>query len=191
MKARTTFLIGQRFNRLVILSLHRQDRKHRKYFLCRCDCGAEKVILGSQMSSENTRSCGCLNMEVRKSTRLPNNHGEITAIILGYKRHANRRNFNFSLTREQVIEIIKMNCHYCGSDPVNHKVTKNSINGLKYNGIDRTDSTKDYTIDNVVPCCGFCNKAKNNKPVCEFLEWAIKVANRAMAAAWSPDLTKS
>lgn len=29
-------------------------------------------------------------------------------------------------------------------------------------GLDRINNSKGYTIDNIVPCCGNCNKLKNN-----------------------------
>lgn len=29
-------------------------------------------------------------------------------------------------------------------------------------GLDRMDNTKDYTLNNVIPCCGDCNRIKNN-----------------------------
>ena len=42
---------------------------------------------------------------------------------------------------------------------------------LKINGLDRVDSSKGYTIDNVVPCCAICNTAKNKMTQKEFKEW--------------------
>lgn len=44
-----------------------------------------------------------------------------------------------------------------------------------YNGIDRVDNTKGYTIDNVVPCCGICNMAKGKLNQQEFQNWIKRV----------------
>ena len=53
---------------------------------------------------------------------------------------------------------------------------KNSIDdGLLYSGIDRVDSSKDYNIDNVVPCCAMCNLAKRNYSDEDFLKWIKRV----------------
>ena len=140
---------GDKFNRLTIIKYSHSDKRWRKWYLVRCDCGKEKIIMGSAMTSGNTKSCGCYGKEVRKAKRISSNHSEITAIILGYKRHAERRGFKWLLKRNEVEEIIKKPCIYCGSEPNNIKKTKNSINnGLKYSGIDRMDSTKDYNIHN-------------------------------------------
>ena len=46
-----------------------------------------------------------------------------------------------------------------------------------HNGIDRVDSSKGYTIDNVVPCCSACNYAKHEMSVSEFKEYITRVYN--------------
>lgn len=177
--------MGERFNRLTIIRYSHSDKRWRKWYLTKCDCGKEKIIMGSAMTSGNTKSCGCLSNEVKKAKRISNNHSEITAIILGYKRHAEDRGFKWLLTREQVNNIIKMNCHYCGSIPNNIKKTKNSAGvGLNYSGIDRVNSKDDYTLKNCVPCCKICNYAKSNMTVDEFRKWAINLGIKAMAEQW-------
>jgi hypothetical protein len=56
---------GNRFGRLVVVELHSKDRNYNKRWLCRCDCGATTVVLGDKLKSGNTKSCGCLQLEVR------------------------------------------------------------------------------------------------------------------------------
>ena len=81
MSSRMAFQVGDRFGELVIL---RQDGVHKKpcgtterRWLCKCDCGNEVSVLGHNLKSGNTKSCGCLP----KQSRLPNNRGVIIAII--------------------------------------------------------------------------------------------------------------
>ena len=175
---------GDKFNRLECIEFHHTGKHYRSYFLFKCDCGTEKVILGSLVKSGNTKSCGCLSKEI-KSRRISPNQTEVTAIILGYKRHAEDRGFKFKLSREQVESIIKKNCYYCGTPPSNNKKTKNSIgDGIKYSGIDRIDSNRDYSIDNVCPCWKVCNYAKSNMSLVEFQEWAKRIGQKAMAEQW-------
>lgn len=176
---------GDKFGRLTAISFHHIGNHYRSYFLFKCDCGNKKIILGSGVVSGNTKSCGCLSVEVKKNRRISKNHSEITAIILGYKRHAINRGFKWELSREVVKEVIKKPCHYCGSPPSNTKKTKNSIgNGLIYSGIDRINSNKNYTKDNIVPCCRICNYAKSNMDVLKFKGWAIRLGKNAMAEQW-------
>jgi len=59
------------------------------------------------MVSGNTKSCGCLAKEIKQSKRISKNHSDITAIILGYKRHAERRGFKWLLSRTFVEKLIK------------------------------------------------------------------------------------
>jgi hypothetical protein len=183
---------GEKYNRLTIVNFHHSDKRRRKWYSVRCDCGNEKVVMGSAMTSGNTKSCGCLSKEIKASRRIPNNHSEITAIILGYKRHAERRGFKWELTRKDVEMLVKMNCFYCDSKPNNIKKTKNSIgDGFIYSGIDRIDNSKNYTKQNSVPCCKICNYAKSNMNLKEFQDWAIRIGKQAMANQWHNFLMKT
>lgn len=58
-------LTGRRFGRLVVLGLSdRTDKYNSSYWLCRCDCGKEKVIMGTSLTRKNgTISCGCYQIE--------------------------------------------------------------------------------------------------------------------------------
>lgn len=58
--------------------------------------------------------------------------------------------------------LIHQECFYCGKDHVN------SNKGVRYNGIDRIDSSRTHTIDNVVPCCKFCNYSKKKQTLEEY-----------------------
>lgn len=57
--------IGQRFGRLIVLSRLGKDKNGHHYrFLCRCDCGTEKPILGCHLRSGATTSCGCFVRQI-------------------------------------------------------------------------------------------------------------------------------
>lgn len=176
---------GEKFNRLTVLKFSHSDKRWRKWYLVKCDCGKEKIVMGSAMISGNTKSCGCLAKETKQAKRISKNHSEITAIILGYKRHAEDRGFKWLLNRRFVEMLIKEDCFYCGSRPSNTKKIKNSIgDGLVYSGIDRINSNKDYTEDNVVACCRVCNYAKSNMTIKEFHLWAVRIGKKALSEQW-------
>jgi len=59
-------LTGERFGRLLVISLDHKDKYSSKYWLCRCDCGNEKVIRGGSLKRGLTRSCGCLLRETAR-----------------------------------------------------------------------------------------------------------------------------
>lgn len=63
------------------------------------------------------------------------------------------------LTIQQHDSLRLQDCYYC-------LIPYSTIEGngiYRYNGIDRLDSSKDYTIDNCVSCCKTCNLGKGNK----------------------------
>ena len=64
-----------------------------------------------------------------------------------------------------------MNCFYCGQLPSREKVTRGNNGSFVYNGIDRKDNNKGYSIDNVVSCCSICNRAKHTILFNEFIQW--------------------
>lgn len=60
-------IIGQKFGRLTVIKLHHIKQTTRKfyYYLCKCDCGNEYIVLKSSLLNNLTRSCGCYNNETR------------------------------------------------------------------------------------------------------------------------------
>jgi len=68
-------LSGLRFGRLTVLE--RRDNKSAKEpymhaYLCRCDCGTEKVVSRVALLNGSTKSCGCLRKENGKEKPLKN-----------------------------------------------------------------------------------------------------------------------
>lgn len=57
-------LTGQRFGRLEVVSYAGPTGKQRQStWLCRCDCGTEKVIRSTHLMSGQITSCGCFKVE--------------------------------------------------------------------------------------------------------------------------------
>lgn len=88
-----------------------------------------------------------------------------------YKKNAKKRNIEFYLSKKEFYDTTSKPCNYCGG------YSKADLNGNLYNGIDRIDSDKDYTIDNIVPCCDVCNKMKLDYSIDFFLNHINKVIN--------------
>lgn len=57
-------LTGQKFNRLLVLYKTSKSKSGHYYWLCKCDCGKEKEILGTHLIQGNIKSCGCYNSEL-------------------------------------------------------------------------------------------------------------------------------
>lgn len=61
---RTIDLTGQRFGRLVVQYRTENNKDGQAMWLCRCDCGNERIVLGKSLRNGHTKSCGCLNKEI-------------------------------------------------------------------------------------------------------------------------------
>lgn len=51
-------LTGRRFGKLVVTPTFQTKGGH-AYWLCRCDCGGEKMVRGSHLKDGHVTSCGC------------------------------------------------------------------------------------------------------------------------------------
>ena len=77
------------------------------------------------------------------------------------------------------MKLTQHNCTYCGALP-NNCFNRGSVadgasqfqlteGNFTYNGLDRLDSSRGHSLDNVVPCCHTCNLMKTNMGVEAFL----------------------
>ena len=63
--------VGQRYGKLVVVG--REQSKGRVRWVCRCDCGNTKAVLGESLAAKRTFSCGCLHREIL--TKQNHRHG--------------------------------------------------------------------------------------------------------------------
>jgi len=61
-------MIGKKIEKLTVIKFV-EKRKYRKYWLCKCDCGNEKIIYDGSLKSGNTKSCGCLRSISQKGKK--------------------------------------------------------------------------------------------------------------------------
>lgn len=122
------------------------------------------------MNRGSRTHCGCKTRELQ-SIQKRKKYGESlkNRVIDYYKGNARKRNLEFNLKNEEMIKLMDGNCYYCGIEPFNIMKHKNSYGEIKYNGIDRLDSSKGYIKGNVVSCCKRCNRMKNTYTEKEFL----------------------
>lgn len=171
---------NQKFGRLNVTSIYERRRNSKGkveiYWLCKCDCGNEKYLLTSSLTSKAncTESCGCIRKEGKN--RLSNEVYNTNAIFNRYRYAAKRRNIYFKLSKIEISKLITSNCFYCDSEPktINSYDRKRT---LTYNGIDRVDNSKGYEISNCVACCFNCNSAKRDLTNIDFKNWIKKLFN--------------
>lgn len=60
-------MINKKIGKLVVISEYGKINKH-IYYLCKCECGKEKIIRGSHLRSGRILSCGCYRKEITSRT---------------------------------------------------------------------------------------------------------------------------
>jgi hypothetical protein len=154
----------------------------------KCECGNIRELEYSNIMTAKKRiengdvfvfSCGC-------KSSLPFGVSASKKVYRQYKVHSATRGYCFDLTFEEFLSITKQDCHYCGTPPKNKlgNVGKASRgNGYYvYSGIDRMKNNIGYVLDNIVPCCKRCNRAKDVMGTEEFLEWIAKVYEHSVVS---------
>ncbi|MCX6165803.1 MAG: hypothetical protein NTU73_13245 [Ignavibacteriae bacterium] len=86
-------------------------------------------------------------------------------------------------------ENVKLECHYCGisEEKIKEMAKVNKFNTIRfyYNRgrsleIDRKDPSLNYSVDNMVLCCYWCNNAKTD----EFTEEEFKAIGSVINLIW-------
>lgn len=169
-------LVGQRFTRLLVVDHAGRSKSGDSLWLCKCDCGTFTKVTGGDLKRKDRRhirSCGCLIVDTNSKYPIT---GAIRCVIATYKCNAKKRGLSWTINDEECVEMFDSVCHYCGIEP--YQVIKGHYKEpYIYNGIDRIDNNRGYEPDNVVACCGECNKAKVNKTQTEFRCWIERVYN--------------
>lgn len=142
-----------------------------------CICGNEAEARIQAIKSGKQKSCGCLNKAMPKKEKKKGHvvatskyrknhpdmykvfsnkyHHEFYARFASLKSVAKRRGLIMLITKEQHKILLGRPCYYCNRSLLNET-------GL---GLDRIDNNKKlgYTIDNVLPCCGDCNRTRGDR----------------------------
>lgn len=176
-------ITGQRFGRWNVIkraeTLRITNGKNKgqslgSSWLCKCNCGEERIITKGSLKSGTTTSCGCIQ-KVSAKKRIE------TTIFHSYKNAAEKKGVEFNLSKKDLANLIFENCFYCGSLPGQKwKIVSKRIHLGKfmfYNGIDRIDSNIGYSNENCRTCCKNCNYMKNSLTQNEFYDHVRKIVN--------------
>ena len=180
-------IVGQQYNYVTIKKIvgytleqidlkNNRNGKKRTVYECECSCGNIFKARGKDIESQKIKSCGCYHQITSsimgsKNIKEPGLSG-INAAFNSYLKSAEIRGYNFELTKEQFRELTLQNCFYCNAEP---KLTPPSRSGYSqngrtlFNGLDRINNSKGYTLLNVVPCCKECNYSKSKRNFDDFI----------------------
>jgi hypothetical protein len=191
-------LIGQKFNHLTVTGISYEPREGhgvRANFIYKCECGNTGRTDAARVLSERTISCGCMR-GTKPGANIPRAIKKFGYGIL--RRQAKDRGVPVGISFDEYVSLAEQPCHYDGTMPSNDLATqyrkkatdsakkrsnRDFINpnftGIRWmtSGLDRIDSDKGYTLDNVVPCCRNCNRAKSDLTLGTFDAWLQRAYN--------------
>lgn len=136
---------------------------------CICSiCKKSNIYRYRNIIRKTFKGCYCRKLDTYKVQNY---------IYYTYKLSAKKRNKNFELSLEEFIDICEKPCFYCGIEKEKSNLCRPSRLEAewRYNGIDRVDNSRGYTLDNIVPCCKLCNKMKMALDYNEFIDHIYKI----------------
>ncbi len=179
-------LTGKRFGRWRVIRRHSATRNKRTYWLCECDCGVVKKVLAEHLKSGASTSCGCKRFDING----PVHHqwegcGELggrvwTEIVSNsnrLKKQYGREPVEFDLTKEFLWELFQNQGGLCAISgaPISIKYIYQKIRPTA--SLDRIDSLKGYTKDNVHWVHKDINIMKNRYDLNYFIDMCLLVAS--------------
>lgn len=180
-------LFGQRMGNWIVLdeAPKRKGSKDRCYNSSCTFCGITYPRTTFQLRKFQK---GCKSCWHKKVDNIDPEKRFWNAYLRNYKGHATRRNLRWELTEKEAVEISTSNCHYCNQSPKPSKLYSSGIKNktlhdpeyykkveVSVTGIDRKDSKCGYTIENCVPCCSVCNRAKMDMPYEDFINLVKRI----------------
>ena len=58
-------LVGKKFWKMTVLKFCGINEKGRSIWLCKCDCGNKKIVVGSELKRGKIKSCGCTSRSIK------------------------------------------------------------------------------------------------------------------------------
>ena len=154
---------GNKYGKLTVISFvavkesNTQSKTRASIFKCKCDCGNIGEYIGSQLKSGVVKSCGCL---IHDNIKKRNSKWTGTGGLSGTSwnrivrnsinnRRAKRRNLLFTITKKEVWDLFLTQKGKCALSGIDLILDIGSRIKLQTASLDRIDSAKGYTIDNV------------------------------------------
>jgi len=176
-------LAGKKFHFLEVIKRAGSNRQGGSTWLCRCECGKEKIYSSDHITRKKSpvKSCGCRATLTGPRNPLWKGAGEISGNwfythVLRERKQSKRTKIEVDLTVEEAWELFLKQDRKCALSGVALTIADTAI----YNdaSIDRIDSSKGYTINNIQWVHKHINFMKRTYSQSYFIEMCRKVANK-------------
>lgn len=163
---------GTVVGKLTVISLLEKRRNGQRVYACICICGAREDVRAGVLRRGRQGCVKCCPPSVSPADPL----AAYRHAWKSYRDGAERRGFVFEISFEAFRTFAQQPCHYCSADPRITCWSKQAAIQQPMNGVDRRDSKQGYTLENCLPCCGQCNRAKSIHSYDDFMTWVNRIA---------------
>lgn len=174
-KSHVNSFIGKIVGGLLILN-KTTIQKGRQRINCKClNCQKEFETIFHNVYLGQYKSCGCLKHAFQNKNPRWKGYGEISkSVLYSLQKGAKQRNLNFNVSIQEIwLLFLRQNrkCLISGL-PLKFPLSRSDTNATA--SLDRIDSSKGYTIDNIQWLHKKVNYMKQSMGNQEFLDW-IKI----------------
>lgn len=164
-------LTGFKFNKWTVIGediIIREKKKGRGVrWIVECECGNRNSIVSYTLTSGKSTGCRPCGLRITKG------QAAFNRVFKNYQSGAKHRGIEWALTEKQFRILTSSNCYYTGLPPSTIHMTANGE--YVFNGIDRLDRNKGYSIDNCVPCNSRVNEMKMGDSYERFIEMCYMI----------------
>ena len=167
---------GDKYNFLTVLK--ENGKLHRSIaWECKCDCGNLVKLRSSDLKKGYVKSCGCKNKGMNSHLYL--GCGNLSGYYWSTIIHgAKKRKLAFKITIEEAWELFNKQCGKCAISGINIFLESESSRlRTQTASLDRIDSSKGYTTDNIQWVHKEINMMKQHYSQNIFVEWCKIVTN--------------
>lgn len=168
-------ITGKTFGKLTVLNLHHRNERGKVFYMCQCACGRQAIVCRCNLLRGITKSCGCFKDEELKRLHFQG-IGELHGKFFNHiAYHAKRRNLPFEITCQQAWDKFIQQGRQCAltGEPIHFK--QYTSKGEQTASLDRIDSSKGYTVNNIQWIHKTVNKMKMSLPESVFFDWIVKI----------------
>lgn len=146
---------GEKFGKLTAIEVHSKSRNGHERWVCECECGNTAHVLKTHLRQGNTKSCGCLIERTGKDHPSWKGHGDISAkfwhhnIVRSANGEKGRKEIPLEVTIENVWDLFLQQDRKCALSGIKLRFPRTSGNNEWTASLDRIDSSKGYTKNNI------------------------------------------
>lgn len=176
LKDKSINISGQIFGELKVISKGQTDKLGAAHWLCQCSCGNKLEVRSNNLRTGHTKSCGDKTYH-QICDKHPHfkGFGKLGLHYFNQVRKAARlRNIDFNITIEDAWNLFVKQNGKCALSNIEIEIPRSKKRSSA--SIDRIDSSKDYSIENIQWVHKTVNKMKMALPQEIFVDFCRKIA---------------